>query len=95
MLCGQVGFGQHFYGLIERAVAGNGDQPATIVAHSLGCLVSLYFLSRQEPAWLERHVGSLIAISGPWAGAVSGLKGALLNRAPTVCTILLGASMSH
>lgn len=73
--CGQVGFGQQFYSLIERAVAANGDQPATVVAHSLGCLVSLYFLSRQEPAWLERNVGSLVAISGPWAGAVSGLKG--------------------
>ena len=71
----QVGFGQRFYSLIEHAVASNGDQPATIVAHSLGCLVSLYFLSRQEPPWLKRHVGALVAISGPWAGAVSGLKG--------------------
>ena len=74
-----MGFDQRFYGLIEHAVAANGDQPATLVAHSLGCLVSLYFLARREPAWLERHVGALVAISAPWAGAVSGLKGDQLD----------------
>ena len=61
--------------LIEGAVARNGGRPAIIVAHSLGCLVSLYFLARRSSGWLQKHVSGLVAISGPWGGAVSALKG--------------------
>ena len=84
--CSQVGFGGNFTKLIEHAVAKNDGQPATIVAHSLGCLVSLYFLTRQEPAWLAAHVDSLVAISAPWEGSVTALKGA---RAPVLAVVIL------
>ena len=71
----QEGYFADLAQLIEEAVASNGGRPATIVAHSLGCLVSLYFLARQSRQWLQKHVSGLVAISGPWGGAVSSLKG--------------------
>jgi lysophospholipase-3 len=72
----QVGFFGNLTRLIEEAVSNNDRQPATIVAHSLGCLVSVAFLTRQPPDWVAQHVDSLVAISGPWAGSVTALKGA-------------------
>lgn len=56
-------------------MASNEGRPATIVGHSLGCLVSLYFIMGQDSDWLHKHVNSFIAISAPWAGSITALKG--------------------
>ena len=53
----------------------NSSRLATLVAHSQGALVALYFMAKQPSEWVRTHVGSFIAISAPWAGAVSTLKG--------------------
>lgn len=71
----QVGYFQQLEELIEHAVESNDGRPAAIVAHSLGCLVSLYFLKGRPPTWLKKHVSRLVAISAPWGGAISSLKG--------------------
>ncbi|CAL5222795.1 g5211 [Coccomyxa viridis] len=73
----QEGYFADLAELIEGAVASNGGRPATIVAHSLGCLVSLYFIARRSRQWLQKHISGLVAISGPWGGAVSSLKGSI------------------
>ena len=65
--------------LIELAVASNEGRQATIVAHSLGCLVSLHYIMQQPPEWLHQHINSFIAISAPWAGSITALKGAALS----------------
>ena len=61
--------------LIEHAVKTNSGRLATLVAHSQGALVALYFMTKQPSEWVRKHIGSFIAISAPWAGAVSTLKG--------------------
>lgn len=76
--CMQVGFFQNMTNLVEHAVESNEGQAATIVAHSLGCLVSLSFLTGKSQEWLDKHVSSLVAISAPWGGSVTALKGVLL-----------------
>ena len=43
--------------LIEHAVKTNDGRPAVLVAHSMGCLVSLYFITRQSADW--RHASTL------------------------------------
>ena len=53
----------------------NSGRLATVVAHSQGALVALYFMAKQPSKWVREHIGSFIAISAPWAGAVSTLKG--------------------
>ncbi|EIE25135.1 Lecithin:cholesterol acyltransferase [Coccomyxa subellipsoidea C-169] len=73
----QIGFFQNLTQLVEHAVASNEGHPATIVAHSLGCLVSLSFLTGKPAGWLTKHVSSLVAISAPWAGSVTALKGSI------------------
>ena len=61
--------------LVETAVHKNGGLPAVLVAHSMGSLVSLYFINRQGPEWTKMHLASLIAMSAPLEGAVTALKG--------------------
>ena len=71
----QVGYYANLTQLIEHAVESNDGRQATIIGHSLGCLVSLYFIMQQPTDWLHKHVDSFIAISAPWAGSITALKG--------------------
>ena len=73
----QVGYFDALRDLAETAVHKNGGLPAVLVAHSMGSLVSLYFIKRQGPEWTKKHLASLIAMSAPWEGAVTALKGGL------------------
>jgi len=78
----QIGWYKRFQNLIEEAVAKNHGMPAVLVTHSMGGLVTKYFLdlmaqSSWEPFtdWTRRHIAGFIAIAAPWDGAVSALKG--------------------
>ena len=81
----QVGYYRNLTALIEHAVDSNDGRQATIVAHSLGCLVSLYFITQQPSEWLQKHVNSFVAVSAPWAGSITALKGKPTAHA---CTLL-------
>ncbi|KAK9800276.1 hypothetical protein WJX73_002429 [Symbiochloris irregularis] len=73
----QVGFFEAFKALIQGAVDKNEGKPAVIVGHSMGCLVMLYFLSRQLPAWRAQYVHAFISVSAPYLGSVTALKGSI------------------
>ena len=81
-LSAQTGYYADLKQLIEHAVEINSGRLATIVAHSQGALVALYFMAKQPSEWVRKHIGSFIAISAPWAGAVSTLKGTNAPNAP-------------
>ena len=51
LVCLQTGHFDKMRDLIEHAVKKNGGKQAVIVAHSMGCLVSLYFITRQSADW--------------------------------------------
>lgn len=70
-----MGFFGALTSLVESAVEKNGGKPAVIVAHSMGCLVSTYFLARKDADWLKKNIASFIALSAPFEGAVTALKG--------------------
>ncbi len=70
-----MGFYDNLTQLVEHAVDSNEGRQVTIIGHSLGCLVSLYFIMQQPSDWLHKHVNSFIAISAPWAGSVTAMKG--------------------
>ena len=62
----QVGFFAAFKGLIEKAVQQNDNSPAVIAAHSMGCLVTAYFLNRQSAEWQAAHIARIIVMSAPF-----------------------------
>ena len=45
-----------------------------MIAHSMGCTMSLYFLNQQTKAWKDIYIKTLITLAGPWGGAVKSLK---------------------
>ena len=87
ILAKQVGYFDALRDLAETAVHKNGGLPAVLVAHSMGSLVSLYFIKRQGPEWTKKHLASLIAMSAPWEGAVTALKGMLPGLGSTLAPI--------
>ena len=63
-------------------MAAGGGTKALLLAHSMGNLVSLAFLRMHTPAWRAQHIAALVALSGPWGGSVTALKGARLDLNP-------------
>ena len=45
-----------------------------MIAHSMGCPMSLYFLNHQTKDWKDKYIRSLVTLAGPWGGAVKSLK---------------------
>jgi pimeloyl-ACP methyl ester carboxylesterase len=78
----QIGWYKRFQNLIEEAVEKNHGQPAVLITHSMGGLVTYYFLKMMEQDstavlqdWTRRHVAGLIALAAPWEGSVTAMKG--------------------
>lgn len=40
-----------------------------------GNLVMAYFMQRWGAEWTREHIQAMVAVSGPWGGAVDALKG--------------------
>ena len=56
--------------LVEETSAINGDRPVMLVAHSMGGIMGMHFLSRQPAEWKDRYVAGLLTVNTPWSGAV-------------------------
>ena len=56
----------------------SGGEKVTIVVHSMGGIVSLYFLNEvvtQE--WKDQYINAWVTLSGAWSGGNSGLSGVI------------------
>jgi len=60
--------------LIEDTYEKNGNTPVLLVTHSMGSIMSLYFLHQQTQAWKDKHVRSLVSIAGVWGGTARAVK---------------------
>ena len=45
-----------------------------IVAHSMGCTMSLFFLNILTKSFKDKYIKSLVTLGGPWGGAVKALE---------------------
>lgn len=62
---------------VEMLVQQNGNRPALLVAHSMGCMQVAAFLNSMTVSWKQRYVASWIAAGGPFIGAPKVLRGVL------------------
>ena len=60
--------------LTESASARNSGRKVVLVSHSMGGLVSIYFLRRQSQQWKDRYVASLVTLATPWSGSTIMLR---------------------
>ena len=70
------GYYDNLKSLIQQMYHDNGEQRVTLVAHSMGGLVSLHFLtgySGIDQAWKDAHINAYITLSGAWSGGVASL----------------------
>ena len=60
--------------LVETMYKDNGNATVTMVAHSLGSPVTLYFLTNiVTQQWKDKYLKALVTLSGVWKGAVKGI----------------------
>ena len=52
----------------------NGNTPVLLVTHSMGSIMSLYFLHQQTQTWKDKYVRSLVSIAGVWGGTARAVK---------------------
>ena len=78
----------------------NNNTPVVMVGHSMGCPMSLYFLTQQTKAWKDKYVKSLITLAGPWGGSAKSLEifavgtdlSDKINNIPILSEVLMDAT---
>lgn len=60
--------------LIENTYASNSNKSVHIVAHSLGCPITLHFLHQQSQAWKDKFIKSFISVGGVYSGSTISVK---------------------
>ncbi|XP_015509870.2 phospholipase A2 group XV [Neodiprion lecontei] len=60
--------------LVEETYIMNNNQPVTLLAHSMGCPMTLLFLQQQSQKWKNKYIESMITLAGVWGGSVKAVK---------------------
>ena len=75
----QRGYYSQLQSLVETMYNDNSER-VTIVAHSMGGLVSLYFLNNVvNQEWKDQYINAYIPIAAPFGGTASALGGVILG----------------
>ena len=61
-------------GLVEDTYTSGGNEPVTLLVHSMGGPMSLVFLQLQSQAWKDKYIARVISLAGAWAGSAKAIK---------------------
>lgn len=59
---------------LRGLIVENDNTPVLLVTHSMGSIMTLYFLNQQSQAWKEKYVRSFVSIAGVWGGTARAVK---------------------
>lgn len=60
--------------LVEETYERAGQQPVTLIAHSMGAPMCLIFLQQVAQSWKDKYIARVISLAGAWAGSVRAVK---------------------
>ena len=93
MQLNQRGYYTDLKQLVQTMYRQNNNTKVTLVAHSMGGPVSLYFLTNEvDQDWKDQYIHSYVTLAGAWNGANSGL-GTLLSGLPVASKTYFPASL--
>ena len=76
----QRGYYSQLQSLVETMYNDTNNERVTMVAHSMGGLVSLYFLNNVvSQEWKDQYINAYIPIAAPLGGTASSLGGVILR----------------
>ena len=79
--------------LVEEMYSANGMTPVTLIAHSMGRPVSLYFLNYiVNQTWKDTYIHAYIPVAAAWDGGVAALE-ALMSGVPEGLEFLIGSDL--
>ena len=88
------GYFHQLKSLIEDMYNSNDQTKVTLVAHSMGGIVSLHFLtgfSEINQAWKDKYIHAYVTLSAAWSGGVATLQ-TVISGAHDIPDLLLFAS---
>lgn len=60
--------------LVEETYERADNQSITLIVHSMGGPMSLYFLQQQSQKWKDKYIARIISLAGAWAGSAKAVK---------------------
>ena len=77
------GYYSHVKELIETMYHENGNRKVTIVVHSMGGPIMLYFLTQiVTQSWKDQYIANFITLSAAWAGGNKDLQAEISGISP-------------
>ncbi|GFQ96262.1 phospholipase A2 group XV [Trichonephila clavata] len=65
---------RNFKNLIEETYYKNNETKVTIICHSMGCPVTMYFLNTRPQEWKDKFIKGIVTLNGPFGGAIKAMK---------------------
>ncbi|XP_065213421.1 phospholipase A2 group XV-like [Planococcus citri] len=60
--------------LIVETYELNGQKPVILIVHSLGGLMTLAMLHKQDQKWKDKYIKLLVSLAGAWGGSTKAVK---------------------
>ena len=60
--------------LIEQTYELNGQQKVILIVHSLGGLMTLAMLHKQDQKWKDKYIKLVVSLAGAWGGSTKAIK---------------------
>lgn len=72
--------------LIQKTYNKSGGQKVNLITHSLGCVVSTYFLNKMTSSWKNKYINLFCPIAPPFLGSTGALESILTGKTEGIPT---------